>query len=412
MTTGKKLKVLMVVNGFPTEDSPTRGIFNLRAVRGLKSLVDIKVIQFRVWRPGRKFVDFAPIEGVDRRILAYPSTGTYGGGMLRSLVENIEFIETRYFGGRSARDWIEECDIIHSVGVSYSGIVAGHWAKKYKRHHVTQAIGSDVHTELKVMKDWFTVRGWEQCVQGVSCNSQALVNDFLSIYPKIPNVKAIFRGVDVQHFRPDGDRWGPFSELSDHLEFVFVGGMPNYGGLYGTNMKGGETLMDAWKSAEASEVMGSTRLYFAGPDANIERVQQWRDSLQFPDRVIIGDTVDPKQMPQLLRTANVVLVPSMEEGTPNVALESAASGVAVIGSTAGGTPEVVAHNETGMIFPRGEANSLRELLISAATDPQRVTTMGKAARVRMETIFNKDLFAPRILELYRAALQIPLPEER
>ncbi len=45
----------MIVTGFPSEENPSHGVFNKRAADQISELVDLTVIQLRIWKPGRKF---------------------------------------------------------------------------------------------------------------------------------------------------------------------------------------------------------------------------------------------------------------------------------------------------------------------------------------------------------------------
>ncbi len=404
---GRKLKVLMLVNGFPTIENPSNNVFNFRAAKALNELVDLRVIHLRVWRPGRKFDELVPYEGIQRRILAFPMGIMTGVKPLDNTITAWDVYVTHILGQRWAREWISECDLIHSVCVSYSGIVGGHWANRFRKHHVTQAIGKDIHSEMKEMKSWRTIRGWNKNLQGVSCNSQALVDDFLLTYPGTPNVKAIYRGVDSNHYRPDGERAGPLSEIPNPIRYLFVGGLANFAGGFGTNKKGGETLMAAWKLAEDKPELQNSTLLFAGPKVDSNRVEEWRKELKYPDRVYIGGLIAPSDMPKIMRSADVLLLPSLVEGTPNVALEASASGCAVFGSDVGGTPEIVAHGETGIILPPGDVQAWSKVLIEYSNKPERISEMGKAARERMVAKFDKKHFATNILSLYETAMQIP-----
>ena len=99
--------------------------------------------------------------------------------------------------------------------------------------------------------------------------------------------------------------------------------------------------------------------------------------------------------------ADAVVLPSFTEGLPNVALEAAAAGVPVVATAVGGTPEVVAHGETGLLVPSGDpaalANGLDRLLRSE--DLRRI--MGDAGRRRMTEHFTFQAQAARYDALFR-----------
>ena len=66
-----------------------------------------------------------------------------------------------------------------------------------------------------------------------------------------------------------------------------------------------------------------------------------------PGRVhLLGSVADPAQV---LRAADLLVLPSLTEGIPAVAIEAALAGLPVVASRVGGIPEVVADGETGVL---------------------------------------------------------------
>src|SRR5262249_47379420 len=78
------------------------------------------------------------------------------------------------------------------------------------------------------------------------------------------------------------------------------------------------------------------------------------------------DTVAP-----LLAGADLFLLPSSTESFGLSALEALASGVPVIGSNAGGLPEVVRHGETGFLCEVGDIDAMAAAGVSLLRDRAR-----------------------------------------
>jgi glycosyltransferase involved in cell wall biosynthesis len=57
-----------------------------------------------------------------------------------------------------------------------------------------------------------------------------------------------------------------------------------------------------------------------------------------------------KDLPAMIRDADLFVLPSFTEGLPNVVLEAFAQGKAVVATAVGGTPEVVAHGRSGILL--------------------------------------------------------------
>ena len=82
---------------------------------------------------------------------------------------------------------------------------------------------------------------------------------------------------------------------------------------------------------------------------------------------------------------------------------------AVLASRVGGIPEVVSHQETGILVDYTLDHSRFETELSAAiselmADPVRLEKYGKAGRVRAETHFGWDAVAEQTISLYRSVI--------
>jgi N-acetyl-alpha-D-glucosaminyl L-malate synthase BshA len=96
--------------------------------------------------------------------------------------------------------------------------------------------------------------------------------------------------------------------------------------------------------------------------------------------------------------ADVFLLPSELESFGLSALEAMACGVPVVGSDAGGLPEVVRHAESGYLLPVGDVEGMSTRTIEILKDDERRREMGEAARHRVESLFD----AERVVSQYEA----------
>ena len=89
-----------------------------------------------------------------------------------------------------------------------------------------------------------------------------------------------------------------------------------------------------------------------------------------------------------LRAFDVFVLPSLGEGISNTILEAMATGLPVIASRVGGTPELVEEGKTGMMSPAGDQAELVRLLEAYISDTARRSREGSAARTRIEQTFS------------------------
>lgn len=107
---------------------------------------------------------------------------------------------------------------------------------------------------------------------------------------------------------------------------------------------------------------------------------------------------------ELLATTDLFLLPSESESFGLAALEAMASGVPVIGSRAGGLPEVVEHGQSGSLHAVGDVDGMARSAIEILSDSSRHEAMRIAARQRAITEFPLDQIVARYESLYERLL--------
>lgn len=125
----------------------------------------------------------------------------------------------------------------------------------------------------------------------------------------------------------------------------------------------------------------------------------------YGDRVRFTGWVAQADLPALLATASVVVVPSRwQEPFCLVALEAAFAARPVVATIAGGLPEVVANGETGWLVPMDDVAAMADRVRRVIDDPIAAAAMGLHARQRALTRFALERCADEYDALYRAVL--------
>lgn len=102
----------------------------------------------------------------------------------------------------------------------------------------------------------------------------------------------------------------------------------------------------------------------------------------------------------LLARMDLLALSSRWEGMPNVALEAMACRKPVVATDAGGTREVVADEETGLLVPRGDPAALAGQILRLLGDPDLRDRLGQAGRRRVEQDFTFDKLVAANERLY------------
>ena len=391
-----RINVTFVVTGFPTEDNPSHGVFNKRAADLLSEYVDISVVQLRVLMPGRKVLSLVSEDPYKHYVLSAPYLPPKPFFICKQLSLY------KKFGGNRLNSLLLHTNIIHSVGASFAGALGSLWAENYRKRNIIQLIGTDVNSELSELRNLRCFKDLPKFTYGVGANTYALKQKYEELIPGSENVNVVYRGINVEDYNFS------FTD-SDKIKFLFLGGLPDYKHVEsGKNLKGGITLMQAWKHKEDELFKSGCELIFAGPDSDSDEAVKWKDSLNNPSIVQLKGSLTPEQVLEELKSSHILLIPSLEEGMPNVALEGGASGKCIIASNVGGLPELITDNETGLLIKPGSTEDLGKAMISISKNLVRAKEIGLNLRKRIEADFDFKNFALGYLNLYEKALTIPI----
>jgi N-acetyl-alpha-D-glucosaminyl L-malate synthase BshA len=145
-----------------------------------------------------------------------------------------------------------------------------------------------------------------------------------------------------------------------------------------------------------------------GPD-RVDAEGEARE-LGIQDKVFFLGKIDV--VAPLLAGADLFLLPSASESFGLSALEALASGVPVVGSQAGGLPEVVKQNETGVLCPVGDVDAMSEAAIGILRDESRWRSMSMAGASDARERFSLDAIVADYEAFYQYALSLPSLTQR
>jgi glycosyltransferase involved in cell wall biosynthesis len=106
-------------------------------------------------------------------------------------------------------------------------------------------------------------------------------------------------------------------------------------------------------------------------------------------------------MPQVLATAQLVVLPSYREGLPKVLIEAAACGRAVVTTDVPGCRDAIEPGVTGVLVPVRDAVALADAMAALINDPLRCKVMGDAGRALAEKAFDVRQVVAAHLQIYQ-----------
>lgn len=142
----------------------------------------------------------------------------------------------------------------------------------------------------------------------------------------------------------------------------------------------------------------NARLMIVGDGDERANVEALINELDLTNKVILTG-YEPKPHGHLA-LMDIYLLPSLSEGTSMTLLEAMSLGKPCIVTDAGGNPEIVVHNKTGLVTPNDNEQAYAHAMITLASDNQRQAAFGMAAKARFEETFSSEHMSKSYEALY------------
>ncbi|WP_166791561.1 glycosyltransferase family 4 protein [Cryobacterium sp. Hh38] len=109
---------------------------------------------------------------------------------------------------------------------------------------------------------------------------------------------------------------------------------------------------------------------------------------------------------------DVLCLPTLREGFPNVVLEAGASGLPTVTTNATGAVDSVIDGQTGLIAQVGDSRSLANKLEKLLLDPTSRSVMGSAAKAHVSKNFDRNLVWANLAEFFKSLGPQDVPTQR
>lgn len=109
-------------------------------------------------------------------------------------------------------------------------------------------------------------------------------------------------------------------------------------------------------------------------------------------------------IPAMLAAMDVFVLAADAEPCGRVLFEAMAMGLPIVGTNTGGTPEIVADGETGILFTPGDSSALAEHVVALAQDSDRRVAMGNAGYERARSMFSIESHVRKTERVYAELL--------
>lgn len=359
----REMRVLVITSLFPNNSEASKGIYNKQQIVALSKLCSLIVIAPVPWSPQlpflkkwRCFTEVVSEETIDGirvyhpRFLVIPKIG-------RTLYGFLFFISLWLLKKKIIRNF--NCDLIYAPWAYPDGVGSEYIARCLGVPIVTGVLGSDVNVYSKFFLRRLIIADSLKRNSRVIAVSSALKQKVLDLGVYERNVRVLLNGVDVDVFRPADcclakEKLGLFHK-NKHILFV--------GNFY--PIKGPDVLLEAF--ALVVSAMSDTCLVFVGDGELRDVLIRRAEFLGISDKVVFAGRKPHNQVVDWINGCDVLCLPSINEGCPNVILESFACGKPVVASEVGGVSELLLSDDYGLLVPPSDHIRLSDALQYALT---------------------------------------------
>lgn len=107
---------------------------------------------------------------------------------------------------------------------------------------------------------------------------------------------------------------------------------------------------------------------------------------------------------KFLRELDILIIPSLSEGFPNVLLEAMAEGLTVVATAVGAAREVIRDEKDGFLVPPGDISALREVISRLIEEPALIGKIGERARQKVINEYSEEKMVRKFQDLYHEVL--------
>lgn len=271
-------------------------------------------------------------------------------------------------------------DLIHINGVSRDDFF----------HHLTSHVHPvplliTLHNGWLPQSDEIVTRTLRSATWVVAC-SEATLAEGRQLVPDIASRSSvIYNGLDIPPVEPKPVSFDP-------PRLLCVGRL--------IEDKGFDLALDAL--ALLLDRFPQIRLTVAGDGPARAALEQQAAALGLGDAVEFRGWVASEDVLELVGRASAVVVPSRwQEPFALVALEAALMGRPVAATRVGGLPEVIVHEQTGLLVEPENASALADAIAYLITNPDAAVRMGQVGRRRAVADFGFERYADAYDDLYR-----------
>jgi glycosyltransferase involved in cell wall biosynthesis len=342
------LKLLFVSNLFPDTREPQRGLDNAALLAHLAERWEIRSVAVRPvlpwsrrdWQCRDADRRFSPLYVASSYV---PKIGSLWNHrlMASALREPLKRMRTQF-----------AFDVVLASWLYPDACAVGSLAAEQGFPFAAIAQGSDVHQYLAMPSRRRIMLSSLQRVSAIITRSGELARLLADAGFPRHQLHPIYNGIDFARFSP-ADQAGARRALALPTAAKIILFVGNFFAI-----KNPLLLVEAHARLLLEPGFADCRLVMVGGGPLEAEARALAGRLATDGRVIFAGRQDTASVARHMQAADVLCVPSRNEGVPNVILEAFACGLPVVAANVGGIPEVLAHDFLGMLVQPGDRDAL------------------------------------------------------
>jgi len=395
-----ELTVILLSSSYPRYTADNSSIF----LRYLANSLVREGARIHVLAPDHPTVDNTPLDKlvINHWFQYLPrswQTLAYGSGILPNLKKKpLLYLQVPFFLTSMFFNLIWQCkkikpDIIHAHWVIPQGFIAILVGKLLNIPVVTTAHGGDafsLNSGLLSRLKRLTLRHCKAWTSNTPATAQAFGKASL-----IPTPNIIPMGVDIDSFQN-----GSIENIGEHETrniILFVGRL--------VEKKGVTYLIEAFNKLPNKNQQDSI-LWIIGEGDERQALETQAKKLGIKNIKFWGQ-VQNNKLPDFYAAASIFVAPSIidskgdTEGQGVILLEAMASGIPIISTNVGGIPDVISHNETGLLVQANNSSELSEAILSLLSKNELAKELTKNARLKVEKTYAWSVVSEQFISLFK-----------
>jgi glycosyltransferase involved in cell wall biosynthesis len=156
----------------------------------------------------------------------------------------------------------------------------------------------------------------------------------------------------------------------------------------------------------AMELLPGVHLALVGDGEIRSRIEAETEARGLTERVhLVGWRRD---LPAVLADLDVVVLTSLNEGTPTALIESLAAARPVVATDVGGVRHVVDHGRTGLLATGRDERSIADRIATFLSNPTLADRMARAGRLDVAGRFGEERLVNEMRDIYRDLIPTPV----